>query len=727
MRGFLQQLRRRKVLQSLAAYLVAAWLIVQVLDVVGPAVGLGDGAMSLAVMILAIGFPIVALISWFFEISAEGVRREREDAAAEAPTANPVFNYVIIAMLVAALGVSLLFRTTGPEPSEDIETVPMTLAVLPLQAMGEEAGQAGFVDGLHDDLLTMLSRISSLRVISRTSVMRFADGQQSIPEIGRQLGAGSILEGSVQRSGDRIRVNVQLIDASSDEHLWAEIFERSFDARAIFSIQREIARAIAQQLSLALTGEDEEQLQRQPTDNSEAYADFLLGRQRMARRTSESLTDAEAFFRRAIGHDPAFADAWAGLAEVIILQHDYAGLDRDTMQTSAMRAVQRALELAPQLARAHGILGELRRSTDDLQGAEESFLRAVELNPNDSLSSHWFGNLLYNQGRAPEALAWYQRAQTLDPLSVTVSNVLAQCLLTLGQTEAAAAQYERSLEIDPDFVATYAHLAQLQRFGYGRPDEAVRLLYQAYTRDPGHSEYPAQLAEALLELDAREAAARWAERATDHAADHWWPSRAAILVALASGDADALSTALDGYGANLGAAWLTLVARRDLLLATGQADTARQLFVEAVPDFFAEPPVVSDHDYYLAPALAVVLQAVDEQDRRADLLEAALDRIAQMRLAGFEDFDIAEVEALAMLGEHAEAIALLEARLDLHWLNLWWYAFDGPHLAALREEPGFQALRTRIEERMHRLRDGLNEALLTPPESTTTMDVQTAP
>jgi TolB-like protein/Tfp pilus assembly protein PilF len=446
-------------------------------------------------------------------------------------------------MLVAALGVSLVSRDGGPMMSA-AEAAPPTLAILPLAALGAGVMDTGFVEGLHDDLLTVVSRVSDMRVISRTSVLRYGDGEETIPEIGRALGASAILEGSVQVAGNRIRVNVQLIDARSDEHLWAEIFERPFDASAVFAIQKDIAQAIAGELSVALTGDDQADLDRQPTASLEAYNAYLLGRQRLAARTSDQLADAEAFFRRAIRLDPVYAEAWAGLAETFVLQHDYSGLDRETMEAEAMPAVQRALSLQPRLARAQAVLGQLRFYAGDVQGGEDSFRQAFEINSNESLAAHWYGGMLYGQGRFNEAVLWHRRALELDPLSVTISNSLAQDLMALGRIDEAVEQYERSLEIDPEFVATYAHLAQVERFAYGRPDEAVRLLYEAYLRDPLHSEYPALMAEALLELDAPEAAGRWAERATANAPDHWWPSRAAILVALRSGDAAAIDDAL---------------------------------------------------------------------------------------------------------------------------------------------------------------------------------------
>lgn len=700
----------------MATYLVAAWLIVQVLDVIGPAVGIPDWVMTFTVISLAIGFPIAAVLSWFFEFSGGGIRRESDDDVPAPRTSSGVFSYVIIAMLVAALGVSLVSRDGGPIIST-AEASPNTLAILPLAALGTGAVGTGFVEGLHDDLLTVVSRVSGLRVISRTSVLRYGDGEHSIPEIGKALNANHVLEGSVQINGDRIRVNVQLIDAESDDHLWAEIFERPYETSAIFSIQKDIAQAIAGELGAALSGEQAADFEREPTTDLEAYNAYLLGRQRMARRTSDDLEEAENFFRRAIRLDPAYAEAWAGLAEVKVLQHDYAGLDLDTVQAEAMPAVQRALELRPTLARAHGVLGQLRYDNSDVQGAETSFERAFELNPNESLSAHWYGGVLFNQGRFTEALVWHRRALELDPLSVTISNSVAQDLLALDRTDEAVAQYQRSLEIDPEFVATYAHLAQVERFVHGRPDEAVRLLYQAYQRDPAHSEYPALIAEALLELDAPAAAARWAERATGNSRDHWWPSRAAVLVALRSGDPAVLEAALETYGPNLGTAWLMLSARRDVLLADGDSDGARDLFIDALPDLLTDPPGVTASNFYMAPILAEVHFAAGDSDRARALLNGVLDTLEQLREGGFADFDLSEVEAHAMLGNADRALDLLDAELQLDWLNLWWYILDSRNLAPLAAEPRYRALVDRVRSTMRVLRDGLEPELLVPPEA----------
>jgi hypothetical protein len=227
------------------------------------------------------------------------------------------------------------------------------------------------------------------------------------------------------------------------------------------------------------------------------------------------------------------------------------------------------------------------------------------------------------------------------------------------------------------------------------------------------------MAEALLELDAPEAAVRWAERATANAPDHWWPSRAAILVALQSGDADAIGDALDTYGGNLGTTWLTLSIRRDRLLQAGELDAARDLFVEALPGLLADPPTLTPSDFYMAPILATIHTARGEDLQARELLQAVRVELQSLRDEGFDDFDLSEVEAAALLGNAGQALDLLEPEMTNDWMNLWWYILDSRNLAPLGGNPRFEALRDRVRHRMHVLRDDLDPKYFEPPVAET--------
>lgn len=696
----------------MATYLLMAWLIVQVLDVVGPSLGLPERAMTYAVISLAVGFPVVAIVSWFFELTTHGLIRESTDADVPPPPTSNAISYVIISMLAAALGVSLLLRPPSPSPQVS-DTERPSVAVLPLSNFGDDDDQ-GFVAGLHDDLLTVLSRIDAMRVISRTSVQGFAGTDLPLTEIGRRLSADVILEGSVQRSGGRIRVNVQLIDAREDDHLWAQVFEQPYSAFDLFSIQREIALAIARELRLVITGRDTAELERRPTDNVEAYSAYLLGLQRVERRTSDSLEGAEAFFRRAIAMDAGFADAWAGLAYALDLQHTYASVPADATLREAMPAVQQALALDPGLSLAHAVLGDLRGLTGDMQGAEAAFTRAIELNPNNAVAYHLYGTMLYSDGRVDEAIDAHGKALELNPLSATASNALAQDLLAAGRSDEAVEQYQRSVEIEPEFAPTYAHLSQLERFVYGRPDKAVLWLNKAFRQDPRHSEYAALIVEAMLELDAPLLASQWSRLAMETAPTNYWPARVALLVALRGGDRQEIKRALDHYDSSQGPGWLSLTARRDWLLESDEPDKAREIFLTSVPAFFTDPPEVAPNNFYLAPSLAVALQARGETDAARALLERALAVLADMRASGYEDFDIAEVELLALLGESDRALEVLDAGVSNDWLNIWWFMATSGNLAPLHDDPRFETVFERIRVHMHALRDGLEGKIPAP-------------
>ncbi|MEM6638743.1 MAG: tetratricopeptide repeat protein [Pseudomonadota bacterium] len=713
MRKFLEQLRRRNVFQALATYLVAGWLILQVMDVVGPSIGLGDRAMSMVILILAVGLPVVAVVSWFYEVTASGIVRDSGEHPAPSPSSSTM-TVIVISLLVAALTVSLITRQGSQDHSGTTSTDVPIVAVLPLEHIGSEPDD-GFVEGLHADLLSTLSRVKSMRVISRSSMQRYRKDRPTLSEISRRLGAGVIIEGTVQRSDNTVRIQVNLIDPVRESSLWSNLFERPISATNLFAIQSEIARAIASQLQLVLTGEEETGLAREPTENFDAYSAYLLGRQRIGQRTSASVREAEAFFRESIRHDPKNAEGWAGLAEAIYQQHGYASLDRATMLKTAMPPVQHALKLNPRLSDAHAVLGVLRMESQDEQGAESSLRRAIELNPSNARPHLWLGSLKYAQGQSDRAAVWHQRALELDPLSPTFSNALAQDLLSLGQLDRAMAQYERSLDIDPEFVATYAHLSELERTGHGRPDKALELLVEAHRKDPEHSEYAALAAQALIELDDPEHAAAWVERAMETAPDQFWAARVNLLLALRRDDGAAIDAALDHYESHLGSAWLSLVARRDRLLAAGDVEQALNLFLQNRPDLFGDPPALTAGNFYLGPALAVIYEQLGEAERAADVLGAASDALASVRADGNASFDFSEVEILALSGEERAAVETLSDGLTNDYLSLWWYFGLNQNLKPLQRRDDFEQVLSRIRSRMHALRDAIPAERRRPP------------
>ena len=331
--GTWAKLRRRKVVQWGLAYAAGAWALLQVLGYLADAFHWPDFVKQVGAIGLAAGLPVVLVVAWY-----HGDRGQQRVSGAE---------LAILSVLLALGGGALwlygqrsaqapvlLGPPAAPTAAQGSPAAPAderpSVAVLPFENRSRLDDDVFFVDGIHDDILTQLSKVSALKVISRTSVEKFRDTQLSTKEIAEQLGATQILEGGVQRAGQRVRINVQLIDAATDAHLWAESYDRELTAASIFAIQTEVAAAISEALRATLTPAERKRVSAVPTRNLEAWEAFQLGRQRMANRTSAGLAESERFMQRATELDPDFALAHVGLADVLMLQQTYAGLPRDS-------------------------------------------------------------------------------------------------------------------------------------------------------------------------------------------------------------------------------------------------------------------------------------------------------------------------------------------------------------------------------------------------------------
>jgi len=356
-------------------------------------------------------------------------------------------------------------------PSHSV--VVTSLAVLPLENLTGDPSQEYFADGMTDALITDLAQIQVLRVISRTSVMRYKSVRKSLPEIGRELGVDGIVEGTVTRSAGRVRITSQLIFAPSDQHLWAHSYER--DSRDVVSLQSDIAQAIADEVRAALTLEQRKRLSAKVTANPNAYEAYLKGRYYWNQRTPVGVLKSVEFFQQAVEKDPNFALAYAGLADA----HNFTNVlgvvaPRESSPEAKIAATQ-ALVLDPQLAEAHAALGLVKSHYDfDFPGAQTEFLKAIELNRNYS-NAHLFyaGAYLTPMGRHQEAIAEMQRALEVDPLSAPLNSMLGQTFVWAGDYEQALQQFQRTIALDPRFPMVHFFLAKLLE-ELGRYEEAIQ-------------------------------------------------------------------------------------------------------------------------------------------------------------------------------------------------------------------------------------------------------------
>jgi TolB-like protein/DNA-binding winged helix-turn-helix (wHTH) protein/Tfp pilus assembly protein PilF len=581
------------------------------------------------------------------------------------------------------------------------------IAVLPFDNRSREADDAFFVDGIHDDILTQLSKVSALRVISRTSVEQFRDTKLPTNVIADHLGVTSILEGDVQRAGDRVRIHVQLIDAGSDAHLWAESYDRQLTAANIFAIQSEVSAAIARELQASLTPNERRHMSGIPTHDLASWEAYQIGRQRMARRTTGALADAARFFQRSIDRDPNFALAYAGLADTLLLQEQYGGIDYDVAIARASRLVTQTVALDPDIAEAAVSSGMLAWTLHDYSKAEVEFRRALDLNPNSAEAHQWYSGVLLELGRIDEALVHAQRAARLDPLSAIVRFHLGATLTDLGRYAEALQELNKALEIDPSHPNPYAMIGEIKGYACGRLDEAVAWSLRAEELDPANAGAAARLARMYFDLGDEVAALHWLTQSERLDTGEELTRFMAAIAALYRGQPNLASEHANramkvvSTAPEMMAAALAVV--RDADVQAGNYDTARERYADLFPELFASPsPKVDLSNYRAAIDLALVLQRSGQTGAALRLLELAEVAIRNHTRLGVNGFGIADVQIQALRGDKAKALAeLREAEAD-RWRGPYWryYRDFDPNLASIRNEPEFKAVFAKIERDM---------------------------
>lgn len=465
-RDFLSELKRRNVVRLAGLYLVGAWLLVQVAGTVLPMFGAPEWLPRSVVIFLAIGFLPALIFSWVFELTPQGLKRDAEVTPGQsiAPQTARHLNRMIIAVLLLALGyfavdkfmfaprraVALVTAVAMPnEPKMAINA--KSIAVLPFDNLSRDPDNAFFAEGVQDEILTRLAKVADLKVISRTSTQHFKSSPGNLPEIAQKLGVRNILEGSVQKSNDQVRVNVQLINAANDAHLWAEIYDRKLTD--LFTVESDIAKTIADTLQARLTGSEKTAMAARPTENQEAYQLYLKGRFFWNRRTAVDLRQAIDYFQQAIAKDPNYALAYAGLAQAWLLLPGYSGGTPKDCFPQAETAAKKALSLDETSADAHAALAMVKQLFNfDSPGAIAEFKRAIELDPNDATAHHWFANhSLSATGQIESEIAEMKRALELDPLSLIINANLGQAYIYANRFDEAIAQLRKTVGMDAAF------------------------------------------------------------------------------------------------------------------------------------------------------------------------------------------------------------------------------------------------------------------------------------
>jgi TolB-like protein/Tfp pilus assembly protein PilF len=468
LKKFFGELRRRNVYKVAVAYAVVAWLLVQVATQVFPFFEVPNWAIRLVVLILVIGFVVALVFSWAFELTPEGLKRTEDVEVGQSITRRTgrKLDFLIIAVLLLVIGV-LIYQRLHPTAPAIIPNVPeKSIAVLPFENRSEDKANAYFADGIQDEILTRLSKIADLKVISRTSTQHYKSAPENLPEIGKQLGVAHILEGSVQKSGDSVRVNVQLIKAANDSHLWADTFDRKLTD--IFSVESEVAKAIADQLQAKLTGQEEQVIAAKPTDNVEAYDAYLRGLAYTLKplNTANQL-GAQKYLKEAVRLDPKFALAWALLSYVDSRSYITANLPPTlALREEAQQAAETALTLQPDLGEAVSAKGYYHYAClRDYDTAVRYFEQARQLLPNSSRIPESLAYVTRRRGEWDKSESYFKEAERLDPRNVQLLSQQALSYVALRRFPEALRKLDQILNITPDdldMLATKAAIAQAE-------------------------------------------------------------------------------------------------------------------------------------------------------------------------------------------------------------------------------------------------------------------------
>lgn len=726
MPSFLSELRRRNVLRVAAAYALVAWIIIEAGSVLLPTFGASEGFFQVYVIVVMIGFVISVVLAWIFEITPEGVKLDRDVVQSQPGTAKKqktAMNYLIIALLVVALGVSITFNVTGVRngetPVEQAVAEKPAIAVLPFTSLSSEADNAVFADGIHGDILTQLANIGSCKVISRSSVMEYRNTTKNVRQIGQELDVGSVLQGSVQRVGDTVRINVQLVDAANDVNIWANTYDRQLTAFNIFDIQTEISQAIAAALETTLTPAEQVRIASKPTADLRAYSAYVSGRDNLYLRRLETLRKARENFQQAIAYDPNYAAAYAGLAEsVLLLENNHQALPKDEAFRIARANLDKALELDPGLADAYAVKG-LLESTDWQQTrigkgnleAEAAFRRAIELNPNHASAYMWFAMLRDAEERDAEAIELFQRSMELDPLGRIPFTNLPMLYAQQGRNVEAIRLWLQAMEIHPDWPIPRQYMAT-QMAGLGRLDEAAAWMQQAIelSGDQTLAIFNVRLFVAFGDID------RAAEIAKTLPADHPFAKYLDGFYLLLDSD---IRGALDFFSAFadsedlFNANEFPAGAAAQIAILAGDLDKAREFVFIDEPILREDAPLQVDK--FTIPSivrLAYISQRRGEEAYAQELLQAALPVVRQQPRLGWFGQGIQEVRILALLGRKDDALGALRELIDAGFrepvlTDLWSLELD-PMLVVLQGDQRF----TEMLDEVHRSLAEMHQRIL---------------
>jgi TolB-like protein/Tfp pilus assembly protein PilF len=706
------ELKRRNVLRVGTAYVVAAWLLIQVAETIFPLFGFDDTPARIVVIVLAIGLVPSMILSWVFELTPEGLIRDKDVDRSQFDTtqSSQKLNRVIMVVLALALGY-FAFDKFVLDPAEDFQIAESahqegrsaaltesfgdkSIAVLPFSNLSADESNRFFADGIHDDLLTRISNIQDIKTISRSSVMTYRDSTKSLRSIARELGVSTILEGGVQRAGDQVRINLQLIDAEADMPLWAQTYTRALSATNVFVVQAEITEAVAGALQAVLSEDERKQVEKPPTTNLQALDAYFMGNQLLNQETSESVGRAILAYQAAIRFDPEFALAYSKQALAVITQIRASELPAKTQLEKSRPLIDQAILLDPQSSEAFTALGMWYRFSRDTEKAIQAYEQAMALGPNNAIALAGYGNIvLYAMEDPASAIKLFRRAIELDPQNIGLKTQLARAL-----PEAEGIRMLEDIIVEhPDYANAYGDLAFLYSNSEFRHDKGIKVLRRAYKLDPNHP--PNSYGNAIM---------HW--RLGDYNNTALWMSHIARLIPnpeyarvlrgwafIAQRDFENARREFERPNLDDSLYWIGVFYLGSLDTTEGRADDA----IERYKDFTAEfNSRKSNVNFYYGIAAIKAYQALGEQEKAQALIDELIAIIDANPSVTYHDSAIHDASIYALSGQEETAIAILE-----EWVNRGGATSllqqDIRHgLGVLADDPRYQSILRTVNNRL---------------------------
>jgi len=456
-KNFFAELKRRNVYKVAIAYAVVAWLLMQIASQIFPFFEIPNWAVRLVVLLLVIGFPVALILAWAFELTPEGLRRtEVADELPKKSARSRAWIYIVIVAGAISVGVFFFGRHTATSKQSGLTEVPAkSIAVLPFVNMSADKNDEYLSDGISEELITALSKITGLQVKARTSSFAFKGKSEDIQKIGELLHVSHLVEGSVAKAGNRLRISAQLIQASDGNHLWSDTYDR--EMQDIFAVRSDVAQQVVQALQVKLGVEATRALTQKPTENLKAFQYYMQGRASTQRRTRDDLLAAIRYYQKAIEEDPNYALAYAGLADAYGTLGFYGYIAPIEARRKQEEAARKALALDENLAEAHAALGAayMAFAPSDFSLGDRELRHAIELSPSLALAHSYLGNSLVRQGRVDKGLEEYLRARELDPLSSIIARNVAMPYYLKRDYVRALDLLRQANELGPAFTSTW--------------------------------------------------------------------------------------------------------------------------------------------------------------------------------------------------------------------------------------------------------------------------------